>query len=181
MKSHRFLQAAAITISSAGLVLPQSLLAAESPALPTATSPADAAAPAVLDVALTQGGLLQGKVLDTQGQPVADAPVSVRFEGKEVASTKSSVDGSFAVRGLRGGTHVVVSGEHGGICRMWTAESAPPSARSAVMIVRGGQIARGQGFVSGPGLLMAGLLGGAVAGGLISQDNSNGNGNGSGS
>lgn len=181
MKSVRFLQAAAVTISSAGLILPQSSVMAAAPqGQPAARAQADSDAPAVLDVTLTNGGVLRGQVVDVQGQPAAEAPVAVYHQGKQIATTKTLADGSFAVSGLRGGTHVVTSGDNGGICRMWAPGSAPPSAQQGIMIVRGGQTARGQGFTSGAGLLMLGALGGIVAGGIISQDSGD-NGNGSGS
>jgi hypothetical protein len=171
MKSGKLIRAAAVTITSAGLILPQSVALA---AAPQEQEPAllQKAETAIADVTLAAGGTIRGQVVDAQGQPVADAHVSVVHDGKTVAGTKTSADGTFAVRGLRGGAHVVMSGEHGGVYRMWAPETAPPSARPGIMIVRGSAATRGQnGWMSGKGLLMAGALGGIVAGGVISQGN----------
>ena len=170
MKSNKILRAAAVTISSAGLLLPQAQVMAATPqSNHTAKPVADAVTPSVMDVTLGEGGMVRGQIVDAQGQPVVDAPVSVLHDGKEVVSTKTLADGSFAVNGLRSGTHVVASGEHGGVYRMWAPNSAPPSARPGIMIVRGGRVARGQGFTSGPGLLMLAGLAGIVTAGVVSQ------------
>ena len=172
MKSNKFFRAAAVAITSAGLILPQSQLLAAAPQDSQTTRPvAKSLTPSVMDVTLTDGGMLRGQIVDAQGQPVADAPVSVLFEGKEVVSTKTVADGSFAVNGLRNGTHVVASGENGGVYRMWSSDSAPPAARPGIMIVRGGRIARGQGFTSRAGLLMVAGLAGIVIAGTVSQGN----------
>jgi hypothetical protein len=174
MKPIHLLRAAALTLSSAGLLLPQSRVLAAT--VETPAPAVDPAAPMVLDVALAEGGLLLGQVVDPQGQPVADAPVAVLYQGKEVAKTTSDATGNFAVSGLKGGAHVVQSGEHGGICRMWSPQTAPPSANRQVLLVKGSQVARGQGFFSPGGLLMLTGVGLIVAAGVISQENS-GNGN----
>jgi hypothetical protein len=176
MKSTKLFQAAAVTISSAGLIFPSAQVMAAAPQEQAAKSQAESAAPAVLDAKLSNGGVLRGQVVDGQGQPVANAPVSVLYEGKEVVSTKTAADGSFAVSGLRGGTHTVVSGDNGGICRLWSTDTAPPSARESVMIVRGGQVVRGQLSPTGKVIVLGAIVGGIVAGGVISQGDSNGNG-----
>jgi hypothetical protein len=168
MKSNKFLKAAAFTLSSAGLMLPQSRLQAATADIPAAVQPA---APAVLDVALADGGRMQGQVVDPQGQPVAKTSVAVLHDGKEVALTTTDSEGNFTISGLRSGQHVIVAGDDGKLVRMWSQNTAPPSANSRVMITKGQQIARGQGLLSPTGLMLLGL-GGIVAGGLISQNNS---------
>ena len=166
MISLRLLRTSAVALSGVGLLAPQSLLAAQ------ITSPAEvqAASPAVLDIALAEGGVMRGQVVDEQGQGVAEAPISVIYEGKQVAKTVSDAQGRFAVSGLRGGQHVVVSDDHAGLCRVWSAQTAPPSANDRVLIVKGNQTVRGQGLGGRAGLIMIGVLGGIVAGGLISQE-----------
>jgi hypothetical protein len=169
MKASKLIHAAAVTIAGAGLILPQTVAWAAAPSEqePALLQPAETT---ITDITLATGGTLRGQVVDAQGQPVADVPVSVLHDGKAVAGTKTATDGTFAVRGLRGGTHVVMSGEHGGVYRMWASETAPPSARPGIMIVRGETTARGQsGLMSRRNLLMVGVLGGIVAGGVISQ------------
>jgi hypothetical protein len=172
MKPKKFFQATVCAFSSAGLLMPQSQLLAATPDAPPAQI--QPAAPMVLDVALAEGGLLRGQVVDGAGQPVAEAPVAVFYEGKEVAKTTSDADGNFAISSLKGGQHVVISGDHGGLCRMWSTQTAPPSANSRMLIVKSPQLVRGQ-WLSGGGLLMLGVLGGIVAGGVISQGSSDDN------
>ena len=168
MKSKKFFQAAAFTLSSAGLLLPQARLQAATADVPASIQ---SAAPAVLDIALGTGGVMQGQVVDAQGQAVDKASVAVLHEGKEVAKTTTDAEGNFMVGGLRSGQHVIVAGDEGKLVRMWSENTAPPSANSRLMITKGQQIARGQGLFSPTGLMLLGL-GGIVAGGLIAQDNS---------
>src|SRR5688500_8644927 len=82
--------------------------------------------PAVADVALARGGLLQGQVVDAKGSPMKGAPVSVWHENQQVAKTVSDDNGQFQVAGLRGGVHMVVAGQNSSTYRLWTAEAAPP-------------------------------------------------------
>jgi hypothetical protein len=173
MKPNKFFQATVCAFSSAGLLMPQARLLAATPDAPAHVQPA---APMVLDVALAEGGLFRGQVVDSAGQPVAEAPVAVFYEGKEVAKTTSDADGNFAINSIKCGPHAVISGEHGGLCRMWTAQTAPPSANKRVLIVKGTPQVRGQGLGGGGGLLMLGVLGGIIAGGVISQSSSDDNG-----
>ena len=166
MQTSKFLRAAAFTLSSAGLLVPQSVFATT----PVVQAEVQSVAPIVLDVALSQGGVMRGQIVNGQGQPIANAPVSLHHAGKEVASTSSDAEGNFAFSGLRGGQHVIVSGDQAGLCRVWTAETAPPSATQNMLLVQGNETVRGQWFGARPGtLLMLGVLGGIVAGGLISQ------------
>ena len=167
MKSRKVLKAAAVALAGAGMLAPHASLMAATSAAPAAVP---AAAPAVLDVALAPGGVMQGQVVDAQGQPAAEAPVTVFHEGREVAQTTADAQGNFSIQGLKAGQHVVLSGDHGGLYRMWADQTAPPAANNRVMIVKNGQVARGQGLSGRGGLLMAGVLGGIVAGGVISQD-----------
>jgi hypothetical protein len=142
------------------------------------------AAPVVQDVALETGGTLRGQVLDQQGNPMLQTTVSVWNAGQEVASTQTDASGNFVVSNLRGGNYVVVAGEDGGTFRLWTETTAPPQARSGVLIVSGRNVRRAQvggGFFTPFGLGMAGLIGGIIAGGVISQENSDQGGLGSGS
>lgn len=107
-----------------------------------ATSPV-AAAP-IADVALASGGVFSGKVVNAQGAPLAEKMVSVRQAGQEVASTKTDQQGAFTVEGLNGGLYQVVS--EGGVVsyRLWAANTAPPAANQAALIVTGDDIVNGQ-------------------------------------
>lgn len=170
---------AALTLACLGTLLPQTpAKAADDPG--SAGSHAAVGAMAVQDVALAPGGVLQGQVLNSEGFPIPQADVSVWSAGQQVASTRTDVDGNFVVADLHGGSYTVVTGENGGLYRLWTENSAPPHASQRVLIVSGRDAQRGQ---SGSGfrrpwrpttIAMLGFLGGIVAGGLIGQANSSG-------
>lgn len=109
---------------------------------------AAAPAPAVTnDVALRTGGLLLGQVVDQQGVAKAGIPVSIQFAGKEVVSTTTDSNGVFAAKGLRGGQYQLLTPQGGSVCRLWAADTAPPAARPAALVVFGDQVVRGQGEV----------------------------------
>jgi len=105
---------------------------------------ADDRAPAVVDVALSAGGVLRGQITDAQGNPVVQATVSLRGPGGETAATVSDRSGFFQFAGLRGGTYRIVAGEASGLYRLWAPRTAPPSAQAAALVVAGNQQVLGQ-------------------------------------
>lgn len=109
-----------------------------------AGAPVAASAPAVADIALADGGLFVGKVVNAQGAPLAKVAVSMQQAGQEVATTVTDEKGVFAVQGLRGGLYQVVS--EGGVVsyRLWAANTAPPAANQSALIVTGDAIVNGQ-------------------------------------
>lgn len=136
MKLHGLGRIAA-AVACFGMIAPTSVLAITPPAAP---APA-----ATSDVALRAGGLLVGQVVDQQGVAKAGAPVSIQFTGKEVVRTTTDANGVFAAKGLRGGQYQLLTPQGGSVCRLWAADTAPPAARPAALIVSGGQVVRGQG------------------------------------
>jgi hypothetical protein len=175
MKIFQRFRSAAVTLASAGLLLPQTTTGA---AEPSSVGPSKGAAVAtsIQDVALAPGGTLQGQVLNPQGIPLAQTRVSVLSGGQEVASTHTDADGNFVVNNLRGGSYTVIAGDGGGIYRLWTDNSAPPHAGGRVLIVSGRSVARGQlgggaGLLSPTGLAILGFAGGITAAGLATQGN----------
>lgn len=137
----------------AGLCMPQIAFAVE-----------PVAQPAVADVALADGGTLHGQVLDSQGGGVAGVPVSLRTQDRDVAATATANDGHFAVSNLRGGVYQVAAGQGHGIYRLWTAGTAPPSARNGAIVYT--QNGNGGGglkmFLSNP-IVIAGIVATAIA------------------
>jgi hypothetical protein len=110
-----------------------------------ATSPVAAqTAPAVADIALAEGGVFTGKVVNAQGAPLASATVSLQQAGLEIANTVTNEEGVFAVQGVRGGLYQVVS--EGGVVsyRLWAPNTAPPAANQSALIVTGDAILAGQ-------------------------------------
>jgi hypothetical protein len=111
---------------------------------PVATAAPAGQAPLVADVALTDGGVLTGQVVTAQGAPVAEAPVVVSLQGREVIRVASNADGAFAAPGLKGGVYQVSTPDSSGVYRLWAPRTAPPAARQGVMIVSGSETVLGQ-------------------------------------
>jgi hypothetical protein len=153
------------------MMLPTSALAAVPPSAAKNT-----------DVALRSGGLLVGQVVDQQGVAKANTPVSIQFAGKEVARTTTDADGVFAAKGLRGGQYQIVTPQGMNDCRLWAAETAPPSARPAALVVSGNQVVRGMpgggvvDWVKAHPYLTAGTVAAAIAIPLALADDDGDNG-----
>jgi hypothetical protein len=147
---------AAVALASVGLILPEALFAAT----PEVTAP-----PAVVDLALAEGGILRGQVVNGSGQVDSNAQVTVWQQGTKVASTSADTQGNFAISGLRAGLHQVAAGEGVTSYRFWAPNTAPPAAKPQVLVVSDSQVARGNGIVSvltNPWVL-AGFVGAAIA------------------
>ena len=173
MRTTNLLRTVAFTLATCGMLFPQYQAVAADAALPTPVK----SAPAVLDVALDAEGKLNGQVVNPEGVPIADASVMLHRDAKEVALAKTNEAGYFTVANLRGGNYQLTSGETGGVYRVWTADSAPPAARSGVLIVQGQNIARGQnggGGVNRGTLVMLGIVGAIVTAGVVTQENGSG-------
>ena len=125
-------------------------------------------------MALAAGGMLRGQVTDAQGAPLAKSAVTVWSAQTQVASTRTDANGNFAVGHLRGGNYTIVAGEGGGVYRLWASNSAPPQATPGVLIVSGKTTQRAQmggaAWIN-PTTVGLGLVGGIVAGGVVSQEN----------
>ena len=89
------------------------------------------------DVALADGGVLTGQVVTAQGAPVAETPVAVTLQGREVVRVATNADGMFSAPGLKGGVYEVSTPGSRGVYRLWAPRTAPPAARQGVMIVSG--------------------------------------------
>lgn len=160
----RMLRKAAVALAVGGMLFPQTDVLAATPG-PLPAEQAAPAMPEVVDVALSAGGTLVGRVIDEQGQPVDGALVSFRQGDHEVASIVSAQDGTFSADNLRAGVYVVQAGQGEGVFRFWAPNTAPPSARQDAVIVSGTQVVRGQ-FGHGGGNLL--LLGVAITGVVLS-------------
>jgi hypothetical protein len=103
-----------------------------------------AAALAPQDVALAEGGVLTGQVVNTAGKPQAMAPVSLVTGGKEIARVTTDKQGQFRVASLKGGVYQVSTNGKTGVYRFWAPRTAPPSSLNGLNMVSGNQIVRGQ-------------------------------------
>lgn len=122
-----------VFVATLGLCLPQPLVAGSS--APTTVA---------IDIALQKDGLLVGQVVDPLGNPVAGAQVTLTAQGKRLAAMKSTPEGYFAFKGLRGGVYQVVTEEGHGVYRVWSPGTAPPAAKKVVLLVSGDNVVRGQ-------------------------------------
>lgn len=129
------------------------------------SQPALAKEPAVPDVALHQGGVLQGQLVDESGNVKAATPVVVTQKGKVVVIAKTDKQGRFAIRGMRAGVYQIESQHSQDTYRLWAPQTAPPAAKAGVLIVGDESLVRAQsgGFLDiyGPAIR------GAIAGGLL--------------
>jgi len=130
-------------LSCVGMMLPATAMAANVP-----VSPANG-----IDIALADGGLFVGQVVDAQGAPLRQSEVVLTHHGKPVVRTQTDKNGMFAAQGLRGGQYEVVTANSVVPCRLWAAQTAPPTARSSALIVTGSQIVNGQSGIVGGGVL----------------------------
>ncbi len=151
------------------LVVAETGLVAQPPA-------AQASRPLAVDVALHDEGLLVGQVVGATGKPSADAKVRLTLADGRKAETKTNADGGFAFKNVRGVARLE-SDTTMMLVRGWSDGTAPPSAAPAVLLVEGGELARGQ-YYAGPAamntvdhsrrlfanpLFVAGVIGTAVA------------------
>jgi hypothetical protein len=121
MKTAAFVRGVVVLLATVGICVPQVAFAA-------------APAPAIMDVALSDGGVLHGKVVDLQGTGLASVPVAVKAQDRNVATTTTAADGTFGVQGLRGGVYQVAAAQGHGVYRLWSAGTAPPSAQNAAIV-----------------------------------------------
>jgi hypothetical protein len=96
---------------------------------------ASAEPPLISDIALSNNGTLRGKVVDANNQPRANAELTVWHEKRPVGKIRSNQKGEFAFSGLRGGVHRVTTEKAAFTCRFWSPNTAPPSAKSAILLV----------------------------------------------
>ena len=122
------------------------MLAMPTPVLSAAEStPAAKAAPIVCqDLALSKAGLLQGQVLNPQGQPIADAKVWLGGSKGEPVAAGTDAQGRFAYKGLTRGVYYLQAGDALRVCRVWRHDAAPPKSIGGLLIVADEQAVRGQ-------------------------------------
>jgi hypothetical protein len=131
------IQMVAAMLACAGMVTPTALLAEQPVAVQTEPRPE------LADVALQQGGLLVGSVVDQQGVAQPGTEVAVQYRDAEIARTVTDENGVFAVQGLRGGQYRIATNQGVTGVRAWSPETAPPSALQAARVVQGDQLVRG--------------------------------------
>ena len=135
MKSAGILKGLAIGLAVCGLWLP---------CMASAASPEPA--PVVHDVALRDGGVLLGQVVDRQGAAQRGQRVSLLLDQSQIAVAETDANGLFAFQGLRGGVYQLAAAEGAGAYRVWAPGTAPKVAEPGVLLVAGGDLVRGQDY-----------------------------------
>jgi len=164
MKRHAIVKTAVVGVTCWAMLLPPSLLLAAG-----AERPKPWTAPPILggDVVLAPGGVFQGQVIDTNGRPCEGLPVSLAQQSELTATTTTGTSGQFAIGGVRMGLSVVKAGQTQTIYRVWSRDTAPPSARDAAMVLTGPPAVRGQqgpiGYWLSNPFVIAGIAAAAVA------------------
>lgn len=127
-------------------------------AVATAAGPAQRSVSKVGNVKLAKGGMLIGRVLNSQGKAEAGSIVELRYQGRPIARTRTDVQGRYAIKNVRGGVHEVATANGRQVYRLWTERTAPPAARSEALFVNQNEVVRGQAGV-GPDLISLAVLG----------------------
>ena len=157
MGSTRLLQQLAVWIAVAVFCMPQAVLA-------EVGTPEKA--PVVEDIALQDGGLLVGQVVNTQGTPLPKVQVTLQSGDRQLGTNTTNDAGYFGFRGLGNGVYQVTAANGHGTYRLWTNGTAPPSANPGALIVAGKNTVRGQmglrNFLANPWVI-AGIIATAVA------------------
>ena len=133
MKFAAIIRGLVVSAAVLGICLPQSLLA---------STPARQS-PAVVDVALRQGGVFVGQVVDQNGAVKSNTPVSLRLGDRQLAAAKTDANGFFAFSGLRGGVYQVSAAKGVAAYRVWATQTAPPTAEKGALVVSGQDLVRG--------------------------------------
>jgi hypothetical protein len=127
-------------------LLPWQQVLAAGPQHPLGDASPSVATGAVRDAALQPGGVLHGQVVDAQGKAVAHAVVRLVRAGVEnapVAVSETNAQGQFEFARLSGGVYRLETAAGGAMYRLWTPDTAPPSATRAALLVQGDSTVRG--------------------------------------
>lgn len=160
MRSVKILKAAAVSMACLGFIIPNGQVFAAGTAK---VAKKNVKAPA--DVALQEGGVLTGLVINQQQKPIDGAVVSIRQGNREVAKTVTNKQGKFKVANLKGGVYEVASANGTGLYRAWAAKTAPPKARNNALVVSGAQVVRGQ--FGGLDIITLTVLGASITGAVL--------------
>ncbi|MBI1310675.1 hypothetical protein GC176_05145 [bacterium] len=148
MKVRNVLKSALAGLACFGTLIPQTCLNAadtvSEPSPPVAATSQQAKK--IADIELDQQGRLLGVLVGSNSKPEALKKILVQQGKQTLAETKTDKDGRFQVSKLRGGIYQIVSEDQAAIVRVWSNGTAPPKAKTAVLLVTG-DVTRGQGFV----------------------------------
>lgn len=162
MKGFTLIANSMVGLACLGMVIPQVSAMAESPHTQFAQKIQ------IADIAVIDG-VLNGKVVNTQGQLQAGVAISASLQGSLTSQTTSNEAGEFVLSNLGTGLHELQAGETISTVRLWNG-AAPPSAKSNVLLVTGsterGQILSNR-IIGMSTLTTTVVVTGAIIGGVI--------------
>ena len=144
MKLGRRLRAVLVSLLCIGSALPARPALAVEPTAAVAGQREHNTDPSIRDLALGPGGLLQGTVVDQQGQPLPGTVVVLQRPDMRQLLIRADRDGRFALTGLRGGVYQLVAGKGKYVCRLWSPGTAPPNANDQLLVILGMDVHRGR-------------------------------------
>lgn len=144
MKISRTARCLAMLLATLNWVLPVSQVHAFEPPNPQQLTTPRTKAVYVNDIAFGTGGQLRGYVFNRQGQPSDAFRLKVTQNGRPATEVVTDKQGRFQVDGMRGGMFQVAAGKQTYMCRGWVAGTAPPKARTDLLVVPDGVVERGQ-------------------------------------
>ncbi len=137
-----WLRSSAIALSCLGILIPTQCLVAQEPR--SEIPPTIAVQPTIsVDVALAEDGSFEGVVVDAAGQPKPNMILSVQRVDEAVATVTSNEVGEFRCQLDKAGVYLLSTGDHTVMMRCWVAGTAPPNARTRLM-VQATDVVRGQ-------------------------------------
>lgn len=139
MKTMRWMKAVLVTLACGSWLVPAPPVWGANPVAGAATTPG-----AIVDVRLSDGGTLRGRLVAGDQRPVAQQPLLLVQSGTPVAAVCSDADGRFAFAQVRSGLYQINSGSSGVACRVWTATAAPPAAHGELVLAAQAPVVRGQ-------------------------------------
>lgn len=148
---------AVMLMSPAGVFADQGL-----PAPPKASTVKTAEVKTIRDVELAAGGTFKGQVLNAEGLALGGVDVTLYQGTEEIARTVTNQEGQFAVSNLRGGVYQVNAENTQENYRLWSEDTAPPTAQEEVAIVSSPKVVRGQ--IGGIDFITATALAAAITG-----------------
>jgi hypothetical protein len=150
-------KAVILGLALAGCCLPTTARTAEANVLPP---------PQIADVALYDGGLLVGQIVNAQNAPQGGVAVALQdMQNRQVAAAVTDKGGKFAIRGVPGGVYQLVTPQGRHVYRVWAPRMAPPSAQQGILLVVPDRTVRGQ-LGNGSFLNQPAVVGTAIGAGV---------------
>ncbi len=90
--------------------------------------------PTISDVALDRHGIFHGTFVNSGGLPQAGILVVARQDKLDPHTARTDARGDFTISGLKSGNWNITVGSKSSWVRVWTADVAPPAAKSSLLL-----------------------------------------------